>query len=573
MAGNGKVFERVNIGSEVLNEYPVPNLVEIQTSSYKGFLQLDKIMKGEAPDEEIGLEHLFRTYFPIESPNGEMRIDYAGYSVDPNDVYAMKSETECKRKGSTFGVPVKVKIKLEKHNGEIQEKEIFFGEFPVMTDRGTFIINGSERVIVSSIVRSPGVIFKNMNKKGQKSSLFTANLYPYLGSMLSFVFERTNVDDKENNLDHIDDEPADGKKAKEVMIYAAAHNIIYATSPRSKDDTQSFKKIAIPVTFFMRMLGLDTRDKIVSQFYSSELIDTEGYDGHFPRFLYKDIKTDGKVRWCAGDEIKHLDLQEMAARGITEVEVVDTQETNLDDLPAMAILKTLQQERVLIYRVLQGDISALNKRALSLDKEKWETVKRIYREEGKEFRDLYLTYVAEKWKTFLPQHIRTTSDNDRILKYYQEFFRDKNRYDFSRIGRYKLNKKFFGTDEDKYIKETTLTIEDVIQTSRMIMDFGDGKFVKDDEDSLGNRRVRTVRELLENSLADAFSKMVKTAKDKMNISEDDVKPQDIISIKPIIGTVREFFGSSQLSQFMDQVNPLAELTHKRRISAIGPKGG
>ena len=579
MAGNGKEFERVNIGSEVLNEYPVPNLVEIQTSSYKDFLQLDKIMNGQEPDEELGLEHLFRTYFPIESPNHEMKIEYAGYSVDPNDVYAMKSETECKRKGSTFGVPVKVKIRLEKRNGEIQEKEIFFGEFPVMTDRGTFIINGSERVIVSSIVRSPGVIFKNMNKKGQKSSLFTANLYPYLGSMLSFVFERTNVDDKENKLDAKEDYVEDfdgesgeaGDKESKYIIYAAAHNIIYATSPRSKDDTQSFKKIAIPVTFFMRMLGLDTRDKIVAQFYSSELIDTGDYDGHFPRFLYKDIKRDNETLFCAGDAVDKNTLQSLYATGITEVEVVDTLETNLDDLPAMAILKTLQQERSLIYRAKH--ISTMNKRAISVKRSEWDDIERIYREEGKEFRDLYLGYIAEKWKTFLPQHIRTTNDNDRVLKYYQEFFRDKNRYDFSRIGRYKLNKKFFGMDEEKYISETTLTIEDVIQTSRMIMDFGDGKFGKDDEDSLGNRRVRTVRELLENSLADAFSKMVKAAKDKMNLSEDDVKAQDIISIKPIIGTVREFFGSSQLSQFMDQVNPLAELTHKRRISAIGPKGG
>ena len=579
MAGNGKEYERVNIGSEVLNEYPVPNLVEIQTSSYKDFLQLDKIMKGQQPDEELGLEHLFNTYFPIESPNGDMRIEYAGYSVDPDDIYAMKSETECKRKGATFGVPVKVKVRLVKRNSDIQERDIFFGEFPVMTDRGTFIINGSERVIVSSIVRSPGVIFKNMNKKGQKSSLFTANLYPYLGSMLSFVFERTNVDDKENKLDAKEDYVEDfdgesgeaGDKESKYIIYAAAHNIIYATSPRSKDDTQSFKKIAIPVTFFMRMLGLDTRDKIVAQFYSSELIDTGDYDGHFPRFLYKDIKRDNETLFCAGDAVDKNTLQSLYATGVTEVEVVDTLETNLDDLPAMAILKTLQQERSLIYRAKH--ISTMNKRAISVKRSEWDDIERIYREEGKEFRDLYLGYIAEKWKTFLPQHIRTTNDNDRVLKYYQEFFRDKNRHDFSRIGRYKLNKKFFGMDEEKYISETTLTIEDVIQTSRMIMDFGDGKFGKDDEDSLGNRRVRTVRELLENSLADAFSKMVKAAKDKMNLSEDDVKAQDIISIKPIIGTVREFFGSSQLSQFMDQVNPLAELTHKRRISAIGPKGG
>ena len=321
----------------------------------------------------------------------------------------------------------------------------------------------------------------------------------------------------------------------------------------------------------MRMLGLDTRDKIVAQFYSSELIDTGDYDGHFPRFLYKDIKRDNETLFCAGDAVDKNTLQSLYATGVTEVEVVDTLETNLDDLPAMAILKTLQQERSLIYRAKH--ISTMNKRAISVKRSEWDDIERIYREEGKEFRDLYLGYIAEKWKTFLPQHIRTTNDNDRVLKYYQEFFRDKNRYDFSRIGRYKLNKKFFGMDEEKYISETTLTIEDVIQTSRMIMDFGDGKFGKDDEDSLGNRRVRTVRELLENSLADAFSKMVKAAKDKMNLSEDDVKAQDIISIKPIIGTVREFFGSSQLSQFMDQVNPLAELTHKRRISAIGPKGG
>ena len=173
-------------------------------------------MKGQQPDEELGLEHLFNTYFPIESPNGDMRIEYAGYSVDPDYIYAMKSETECKRKGATFGVPVKVKVRLVKRNSDIQERDIFFGEFPVMTDRGTFIINGSERVIVSSIVRSPGVIFKNMNKKGQKSSLFTANLYPYLGSMLSFVFERTNVDDKENKLDAKEDyvEDFDGESGE-----------------------------------------------------------------------------------------------------------------------------------------------------------------------------------------------------------------------------------------------------------------------------------------------------------------------------------------------------------------------
>lgn len=555
MAGNGKAFERINIGSEVLGEYEGPNFVEIQTSSYKDFLQLDKIMRNEEPNPKFGLEKLFQTYFPIKSPNGEMTIEYKGYSVDPQDVYSMKSETECKLKGSTFGVPVKVNIALEKHNGEIQAKEIFFGDFPVMTDRGTFIINGSERVIVSSIVRSPGVIFKtpnvgtNLKEKGRRS-YFKANLYPFAGAMISFVLVRKNGDKPTFNINAIEK-----GKAKPQSVYTSENNIIYVT----KNGGSFREKIAIPATFFMRIFGLNKKDKertwisrndIVARFYDSELIETGSYEGIFPRFLYKDIVKDGRVVFSAGEEIEPLTLSEINSMGIEEIEVVDTEETTLDGVPSMAILKTLREEVNFCYKYMVGEDEG-SKGSSEYNKERYEECQRIWLEESDAFKDLFVSCVIERWGA-VP---------------------DPTLCDFSDVGRHKLNKKFFGMEEDKYIEETYLTLEDVMCTSAMLMDFGSGKIPKDDEDSLGNRRVRTVRELLETSLTDAFNKMSKAARDKMNVAEDDVKPQDVISIKPIVGAVREFFGSSQLSQFMDQVNPLAELSHKRRISAIGPQGG
>ena len=180
----GKGIKRVDIGSELPEVCELPNLIGIQTESFSKFLQLDRVLKGEEPDPSYGLESVFRSTFPIVSPNEDMRVEYNGYKVDMDGI--KYSESECKKKGRTFGVPIKANVALETKNGEIKEKEIFFGDFPLMTDRGTFIINGAERVIVSQIVRAPGVVFKE-GKKNDSSSLYYGTLYPYSGTKLEFV--------------------------------------------------------------------------------------------------------------------------------------------------------------------------------------------------------------------------------------------------------------------------------------------------------------------------------------------------------------------------------------------------
>ncbi|MBQ2258879.1 MAG: hypothetical protein II339_01310 [Spirochaetales bacterium] len=191
MAGDGKALKRVDIGSELPEVCELPDLIGIQTESYKKFLQLDKVLNGEAPNDKYGLEAVFQETFPIKAPNDEMSVEYRGYSVDMEGI--KYSESECKKKGRTYGVPVKATVSLETKNGEIKEKEIFFGDFPLMTDRGTFIINGAERVIVSQIVRSPGVVFKE-GKKNDASSQYYGTLYPYSGTKLEFVLTRKNAD-------------------------------------------------------------------------------------------------------------------------------------------------------------------------------------------------------------------------------------------------------------------------------------------------------------------------------------------------------------------------------------------
>ena len=523
----GKGIKRVDIGSELPEVCELPNLIGIQTESFRKFLQLDRLERGEAPDPSCGLESVFRATFPIVSPNEDMRVEYNGYKVDMDGI--KYSESECKKKGRTFGVPIKASVALETKNGEIKEKEIFFGDFPLMTDRGTFIINGAERVIVSQIVRSPGVVFKEGKKSDVSSLSYTGTLYPYSGTKLEFVLTRKN--------EKTDASKKDNEKKK-------VNNIIQV----------NFGKKPFLVTFFLRVLGIDTREKIVSAFYSPKTIkidDVISENGHY--FLFKDIADEDRtVRFVAGSEVGTVELQEMKDMGISEIEVVDTPAKDLD-APALAVLKTLSREAVYIERE---------------DKES------VYRnEQSEDFQNEYIGCIVEACKNTLPQNLKTFPDPKRVISYFQEFFLHGRGFELSDIGRHKLNKKFYGMDEDKYIQSTALTPDDVINTVRLLIDFCNGVIKEDDIDALGNRRVRTVGELLENNISDAFARMAKAAREKMNISDESIKPQEVISIKPIVGAIKEFFGSSQLSQFMDQVNPLAELTHKRRVSALGPKGG
>lgn len=502
MVAKGKSITRTYIGSEFYEVCELPNLIGIQLDSYDRFLQLDRIKQGLEPDSAFGLEEVFQSTFPIESPNGEMRLVYGGYTIDFDNIKF--SETECKKKGRSYSVPIKAVISLELPNGELREKEIFFGDVPLMTDRGTFIINGAERVVVSQIHRSPGVIFSN------EKDVYSSRIIPYRGSWLEFEIDE-----------------------KKQLIF-----------------TKIDRKKRILGTLFLRAIGFDTREKIVEQFYQGhtyDLVDDKDLKNSLVgAALYKDVYAvvDGEQKKVlrAGDKLHPHEIDELIALKVPAIEVIDLRDEH--SLHSEIILNCFDIEDAKYTRTEEG-----------------------FDEPTKE------DVLGPIFSVLMPGEMIAI---ERAEKDLPDMFFSNRRYDLGSVGRYKFNKKFgTGTEEEEENASTDLTVltpADIIHT----MDFLIKVFIReenvDDIDHLGNRRVRSVGELLQNSLKSAFARMERIAKERMNLETSSVRPQDLISIKPIVAAVKEFFGSSQLSQFMDQVNPLAELTHKRRLNALGPGG-
>lgn len=500
MVAKGKSITRTYIGSELHEVCELPNLIGIQLDSYERFLQLDRCRQGLSPDSSYGLEEVFQSTFPIDSPNGEMRLAYKGYTIDLDNIKF--SETECKKKGRSYSVPIKVTISLEFSNGEMREKEIFFGDIPLMTDRGTFIINGAERVVVSQIHRSPGVIFSN------EKDVYSSRIIPYRGSWLEF-----EIDDKKH------------------LIF-----------------TKIDRKKRILGTLFLRAIGFDTREKILEQFYSAETVeladDADLKASLENRYLFKDVYaqvggTEKKVI-RAGDMLHAHEIDELLKQNVREVQLVNLRGEG-----------TLHSDMIL--------------NCFEIEDAKY--TREGYDEPTKE------DVLSPIFSVLMPGEMIAIERAERDLP---DMFFSNRRYDLGSVGRYKFNKKFgTGTEEEEENASTDLTVltpRDIVNT----MDFLIKVFIReqnvDDIDHLGNRRVRSVGELLQNALKSAFARMERIAKERMNLETGSVKPQDLISIKPIVAAIKEFFGSSQLSQFMDQVNPLAELTHKRRLNALGPGG-
>ena len=475
----------------------IPNLVDIQLSSYERFLQRKTLQKGEPPLKQ-GLEEVFQSTFPIESPNGDMLLEYCGYTLDEQNIKF--GEQECKQKGLTFAIPLKAKINLIFLNtGEIRQKEIYMGDIPIMTDKGTFVVNGAERVVVSQIHRSPGVIFSH--EKG----VFSSRIIPYRGSWLEFEIDQ-----------------------KKELIYA-------------KID----RKKRILATIFLRALGYETRESIIELFYKVEKVkvtdtreDKESLVGrNFARGVsVKDGEAQKKL-YRAGDKIHPHDVEELVHAGVKEIFLIDFE--NEKSLHSPIILNCFEREE---SKFTSKDSSDQDEIA------KDDAILRVY-------------------SIIKPGEPITIENAEKDL--HSMFFSGR-RYDLGRVGRYKLNKKF---DYAEQVKTHTLIKEDIINTMTWLIRVYIGENNVDDIDHLGNHRVRSVGELLTNQLKVAFTRMERIAKERMSLKEaDTIKPQDLISIKPIVATIKEFFGSSQLSQFMDQVNPLAELTHKRRLNALGPGG-
>ncbi len=491
-----KTIKRVYFGKPYEEVMDIPNLIDIQLSSYERFLQRERLKKGE-PLKRQGLEDVFQTIFPIESPNGDMLLEYGGYTLDESAIKF--SELECKRKSLSYAVPLKAKINLVFLNtGEIRQKEIYMGDIPLMTDRGTFIINGAERVVVSQIHRSPGVIFSH--EKG----VYSSRIIPYRGSWLEFEI--------------------DSKK-----------ELIYAKIDRKK---------RILGTIFLRALGFDSREKIISLFYKTKTVKVEGTRDEkeklvgnvFAKAVYVGEGDNRKKLYRAGEKIHPHDIDELLHSGIEEIEIIDWDHE--ESLHSDMILNCFENEEI----------------KYSKDNEDQDEPSR---EEA----------ISKVYAVIRPGEPITIESAEKDL---QSMFFSSRRYDLGRVGRYKLNKKF---DYPEPVKKHTLIPEDIINTMMTLMRVYIGEGNVDDIDHLGNRRVRSVGELLTNQLKVAFTRMERIAKERMSIKEiDTIRPQDLISIKPIVATIKEFFGSSQLSQFMDQVNPLSELTHKRRLNALGPGG-
>ena len=469
----------------------IPDLVDIQRSSYERLLQRERLRAGQEPERQ-GLEEAFRDVFPIESPNGDMVLEYAGYSLDEANIKA--SESECKDKDLNFEIPIKAKINLVfLQTGEIRQKEIYMGDIPLMTERGTFIINGAERVVVSQIHRSPGAIFSH--EKG----VYASRIIPYRGSWLEFEIDQ-----------------------KKELIYA-------------KID----RKKRLLATVFLRALGFDSREKIIDLFYRRTTVtvsaESDAKSRLVGQILARPVQRDGARLYRAGEKLLAHDVEELINLQVTEVEIIDNDHP--DSLHSPIVVNCFEREDTRPVPDEEDD--------------------ELTREDA-----VLRVYAAVK-----PGEPVTIESAERDL---HSMFFSSRRYDLGRVGRYKLNKKFDYPDPPE---THTLVPEDIVNTMIMLTKVYIGEGNVDDIDHLGNRRIRSVGELLTNHLKIAFSRMERIAKERMSLKEaDTIRPQDLVSIKPILATIKEFFGSSQLSQFMDQVNPLAELAHKRRLNALGPGG-
>ena len=506
MFAKSRTINRQYFGKNIQNFMEIPNLIDIQLSSYESFLQKEKLDNNE-PLENKGLQEVFDSTFPIESPDGNMSLEYEFYKLEEENIKF--TELQCKQKGLTYSVPLKARINLNfKDTGAILQKDIYMGDIPLMTDRGTFIVNGAERVVVSQIHRSPGVIFNH--EKG----VYSSRIIPYRGSWLEF-----EIDQKKD--------------------------LMYAKIDRKKK---------ILGTIFLRALGFSTREEIIDQFYETETVavDAAKKEELVDKVLARAVKIkneDGeeKVLLRAGSTLHMHEVDDLISQDVKEITIIlfdarkkkGNKEEHNPSLDSRMIINCFEREDMKYTKEGASDEEPTLEDAL--------------------------TAVFSILKPGEPMAAEAAKNE------LEGMFFNIRHYDLGRVGRYKLNKKFDIYSEP--VETHTLVKSDIINTMKHLVKVYIGNEVLDDIDHLGNRRIRSVGELMTNSLKTAFARMERIAKERMSLKETEtMKPQDLISIKPIVAAIKEFFGSSQLSQFMDQINPLSELTHKRRLNALGPGG-
>ncbi|GAN66999.1 DNA-directed RNA polymerase subunit beta [Acetobacter orientalis] len=546
---------------------PMPNLIDVQRASYETFLQANVSPDARTP---TGLQEVFRSVFPINDFAGRGRLEFVSYEFE-EPKYDVE---ECIQRGLTFSAPLKVILRLivwdvDEDTGsrsirDIKEQPVYMGDMPLMTENGTFIINGTERVIVSQMHRSPGVFFDHDKGKTHSSGkyLFAARVIPYRGSWLDFEFDA-------KDLIYV---RIDRKRKLPVTT------LLYALEGERSAAARKAKLAEGGDVDALDIKGMDDNE-ILSYFY-----------GTVP--FTKTAK--GWARPFDADAFRGLKLLAPLVDAETG-EVVAEAEAKLT---ARAVRKIAEKTR----EVLVGDIDLLG-RFIAHDIVNYDTGE-IYGEAGEEITEARLAALEEAGVTELPllaidaangPWIRNTltvdknsSRDEALIDIYRVMrpgepptaetadamfnglFFDMDRYDLSSVGRVKMNMRL---DVDVPDTVRVLRKEDILRTIKVMCDLKDGRGQIDDIDNLGNRRVRSVGELMENQYRVGLLRMERAIRERMgSVDIDTVMPHDLINAKPAAAAVREFFGSSQLSQFMDQTNPLSEVTHKRRLSALGPGG-
>ncbi|MCE5360126.1 DNA-directed RNA polymerase subunit beta [Candidatus Igneacidithiobacillus taiwanensis] len=524
---------------------PVPYLLATQMDSYREFLQADT---PAAARSDTGLEAVFRSLFPMESYSGNARLDYVSYRLE-RPVFDV---TECHQRGATYCAGLRVRLRLalyEKDDStgakrikDVKEQDVYMGELPLMTDHGSFIINGTERVIVSQLHRSPGVFFAHDGGKTHSSGklLFNARIIPYRGSWLDFEFDPK---------DHL-----------------------YARIDRRRK---------LPATTLLRALGYSTED-ILGMFFDTEqfrIEETQFFYQLHPNRVQGDIAVFDILHPQTGEVIVAKGRR-ITARHVRQLlEIGDRIEVEVPE--AFLLGKVLARDLV---DAATGEV-VLQANDLIDD----EAVKKLRQLAPISIETLFINEVDRGPYISETLRIETARDpheaqieiyrlmrpgeppsKDSAQTLFQGLFFAADRYDLSQVGRMKFNRR---VGREEITGPGVLSNEDIIAVMKVLVDLRNGIGEIDDIDHLGNRRVRSVGELMENQFRLGLVRVERAVKDRLALAESEgLTPQDLINAKPIAAVVNEFFGSSQLSQFMDQTNPLSEVTHKRRVSALGPGG-
>src|SRR5882762_3877193 len=541
-----------------------PYLLAIQLDSYRRFLQADV---AESKRDEIGLHAAFDSVFPISSYSGNATLEYVSYRLG-EPVFDVK---ECQLRGLTYAAPLRVKVRLvvldkeasgaKKPVKDVREQEVYLGELPLMTENGTFIINGTERVIVSQLHRSPGVFFDHDRGKTHSSGklLFSARIIPYRGSWLDFEFD-----------------PKD---------------CVFARIDRRRK---------LPVTIILRALGL-TEEQILDIFFEKNVFHLSKKEIEFEIIPQRLRGETAAFEIRVGKKVIVEEGRRITARHVKELE-----EAGVKRLP---VPTEYVQGKVLAHDIVNtetGEILAKANEILTVP-----TVAKLIESGITSIRTLYVNdldrgpYISDTLridptKTRLEALVEIyrmmrpgePPTKDAAENLFANLFFNPERYDLSAVGRMKFNRrvgrkeitgsgilydqKYFGARTDENSKKLVSTFgetSDILDVLKVLIDIRNGNGQVDDIDHLGNRRVRSVGEMAENAFRVGLVRVERAVKERLTIAETEpLMPQEMINAKPVAAAVKEFFGSSQLSQFMDQNNPLSEVTHKRRVSALGPGG-